>query len=240
MGFYTAPRWGFRDPAQRVAAELVNSLGGAKVRKMAGVYYQCHNRHPLGFAWPVVDRRVGELQGENVPEHALEFRAGGLNAFEPYFPIDVDRLRRPIEPAPKVDFVFFAHRRIDPEVEVYGDPLNAVETVGWMPAGVIAIESAETSFNVARSFSYEQQDRYALANGEERPESEKQIGITGERDVIRAVTGWRWKVHELNPPVIPLENPPGMVNCKCGEMFLSRDKVVEDIGKYRGRPIILW
>lgn len=240
MGFYNAQPWGFSDPAQRVAAELVNSLGGAKVRKLAAVYYQCHNRHPLGFAWPVVDRRAGELHGENIPEHALEFRAGGFNAFEPFVPIDVDKLRVPVEPAPSVDYVFFAHRRIDPEVEVYGDPLNAAETVAWVPAGAFAMAAGESSFNVAKSVSYEQQDRFALANGEDRPESATQMPITGARDVIRAVTGWSWKVHELNPPVIATDNPPGMVNCKCGEMFLSRGKVLGDIAKYRGRPIVLW
>lgn len=228
MGFYTPPSWGFRSKEQKVAADLVNGIGAGQVRRKALVYYQCPHGHPLGFAWPYVRNDYPEavVRGD-------EFVAepGLYHPFGPRIPLDVERYGVPV---PVTDYVFFAHRRIDPEYEFYGDPDDPVGSVGWGPAGVIALEDGSSSFNVSRQVNYEQ----SLRIGEEVGGPED-MNIIGQRDIIRAITGWRWLMHEMYPPVFELSNPPGLVNCKDTEIFLSRVRVQTDIETYAGKPITL-
>lgn len=228
MGFYTPPPWGFAYEEQKVAANLVNGIGAGRVRRRALVYYQCPHGHPLGFAWPYVrsDHPEAVVRGD-------EFLAepGKHRAFGPSMKLDVEHNGVPV---PVTDYVFFAHRRIDPEYEFYGDPSNPAETVGWGPAGVIALEEGTSSFNVSRQVNYEQNLRIG-----EDADSPEEMNIIGKRDVIRAITGWRWLVAEMHPPVFELDNPPGLVNCRDIEVFLSRIRVQTDIKRYRGKPITL-
>ncbi|PLA11010.1 hypothetical protein [Corynebacterium riegelii] len=214
---------GIPDPEENLVRKLAEEDKG-RFRRTAKVVYRCRKCGKLlGFAYPVrmlhpqEPVQFGELDDDGhllVNAPVLETNEQGRiypQRPEPWGPLT---FLGNLEPGYMFEtWWFFAYRHVDPEFMFLGD---GPDDVGFSPAGGIK----------------------GLQVGREAPEdvrassSPGYIGVGGERDVWAVTAKDWWRQSVKRPPVLHLDNPPGLLVCKDSEAELSLEEVENDMEQY--------
>lgn len=220
------PRWiynGIPDPEKSLVELLMEDK--KRFKKAAQVVYRCKKCGKiLGFVYPVTMQHAdapvefGQLNDEgHLVVNAPVCRSDDSGKVfpersKPFGPWVV------CEPVPPGYILrtwwLFTYRNIDPEF-VFVDDVTG--DIGFAPTGgVKGHRPGESASDEVLSSS-----------------SPGDITVVGRRDVWEIADRNIWKQDEKNSPVIPFENPSGLINCKDYEHVLSFAEVEADIERYK-------